>query len=303
MKQALITFAVFLMFFSSCKKKSAPERDPAFFNPPGVFVVNEGNFTTGNASLTWFGLENDTLMPAVFYTANKVPLGDVANFMAIYKDKGYIVINNSGLVYVVDISDGTFLGKVSGLSSPREILIIDDSRALISDLFDKYLTVINPTSYEITGKIDLHGRTSESMRKIDTKVFVANWSKLNQQKNNNQISVIDIDQLEVLDSIEVTKEPNSMVVDKNEKLWVLCSGGYSNTETPALYRINPVNDLVEAKLTLTSPGCPIASQFLTEAEEAIITLKGIKKAKVEFVFDPPWTPEKMSEDAKMFLGI
>jgi len=246
MSYRFFIIAMVLMAFSSCKKDEL-EVVPAVFNPPGVFVVNEGNFTTGNASLTWIGFEDDAVMPDAFYAVNKVPLGDVANYMTINNNKGFIVVNNSGLIYVIDMSDGTFLGKISGLTSPRELLIINDNLAFVSDLSDKYLTVVNPSTFEVTGKIDLNGRSSESMRKIGNKVFIANWSGLNQKKSNDKVLVVDVDQLKLTDSIQVSKEPNSMVVDKNNKLWVLCSGSYSNTETPALYRIDPFDNSIEKR--------------------------------------------------------
>ena len=246
MRYRFVIIGLVLIAFSSCKKDE-PKAVPPIFNPPGVFVVNEGNFTTGNASLTWIGFENDTVIPDAFYAANKVPLGDVANYMTTYNNKGFIVVNNSGFIYVINISDGAFLGKISGLNSPREVLIISDNLALVSDLSDKYLTVVNPATFEVKGKIDLKGRSSESMQKIGNKVFIANWSKLNQKKNNDKILVVDIDQLKLTDSIQVSKEPNSMVVDKNGKLWVLCSGGYSNTVTPALFRIDPFDNSIEKR--------------------------------------------------------
>jgi len=246
MRYRIFIIALVLLAFSSCKKDE-PEAVPAVFNPPGVFVLNEGNFTTGNASLTWMGFQSDTVMSDAFYAVNKVPLGDVANYMTIHNNKGYIVVNNSGLIYVTNISDGTFLGKISGLTSPRELLIISDNLALVSDLYDKYLTVVNPSTFEVTGKIDLNGRSSESMQKIGNRVFVANWSGLNQKNPNDKVLVVELDNLKLVDSVQVTKEPNSMVVDKNGKLWILCSGGYGNTETPALYRIDPFDNSIERR--------------------------------------------------------
>jgi sugar lactone lactonase YvrE len=57
--------------------------------------------------------------------------------------------------------------------------------------------------------------------------------------------VVDLNTELLTDSIHVVKEPNSMIVDKNQKLWVLCSGGYMNEETPALIRINPADKSIE----------------------------------------------------------
>ncbi len=246
-KTMLLVPLLLMALLLSCTKKTV-EPDAPKFKKPGVFVVNEGNFTTGNASLTWYQPGSDSVFRDAFYAVNKVPLGDVANYMTVFNNRGYIVINNSGVVYAIDLDTGEFLGKISGLSSPREILVLDANHAWVSDLYNKYITVVDLNSFETIGTISLHGRTSESMVRIGNKVFVNNWSRLNQVLVNNMVLVLDAEKEKVIDSIEVTREPNSMVVDANNKLRVLCSGGYSNVDTPALYCINPKNDSVESIL-------------------------------------------------------
>ncbi|MBU1202224.1 MAG: metal-sulfur cluster assembly factor [Nanoarchaeota archaeon] len=70
-----------------------------------------------------------------------------------------------------------------------------------------------------------------------------------------------------------------------------------------VYDVRVKDDFVDVELTLTSPGCPVAPQILADAESKVKKIKGITKVKVEFVFDPPWTPDKMSDEARMLLGI
>ncbi len=245
MKKKLLLFWMVTLVLASCTKEPVQPDIPTF-QKPGVFVVNEGNFTTGNASLTWY--HSDSVFKDAFYAINKVPLGDVANYMTVHDNKGYIVINNSGVVYVIDINTGAFLDKISGLSSPREILIVDNNKAWVSDLFSKFISVVDLNTYKVVNTINLHGRTSESLVRIGDKVFVNNWSRLNQIPENNMVLVLDVGTEKIVDSVQVSLEPNSMVADANNKLWVLCSGGYNNIEIPALYRIDPVNDSVEEKL-------------------------------------------------------
>ncbi|OGC09853.1 SUF system Fe-S cluster assembly protein [candidate division KSB1 bacterium RBG_16_48_16] len=71
-----------------------------------------------------------------------------------------------------------------------------------------------------------------------------------------------------------------------------------------VYEIN-INELGEAdiQMTLTSPACPVAGSLPGEVEEKVETVDGITKAKVEVVWDPPWDPSLMSEEAKLELGI
>ena len=60
---------------------------------------------------------------------------------------------------------------------------------------------------------------------------------------------------------------------------------------------------VTVKMTLTSPMCPVAGSLPPEIEGKIKTIEGVAAAKVEVVWDPPWTPEKMSEAAKLQLNM
>ena len=59
---------------------------------------------------------------------------------------------------------------------------------------------------------------------------------------------------------------------------------------------------VSVRMTLTSPGCPVAGSLPGEVEARIRGVEGVNSAMVELVWDPPWTPEKMSEAAKLQLG-
>jgi FeS assembly SUF system protein len=60
---------------------------------------------------------------------------------------------------------------------------------------------------------------------------------------------------------------------------------------------------VRIKMTLTAPSCPVAASLPLEVESKIIGIEGVKSAHVELVWDPPWNPGKMSEGAKLELGM
>jgi FeS assembly SUF system protein len=66
-----------------------------------------------------------------------------------------------------------------------------------------------------------------------------------------------------------------------------------------------VNEDQEVKIlmTLTTPNCPVAETLPVEVEEKVKSLNEIKDAEVEITFDPPWTQELMSEEAKLELGF
>ncbi len=66
--------------------------------------------------------------------------------------------------------------------------------------------------------------------------------------------------------------------------------------------VNEDND-VKILMTLTTPNCPVAETLPVEVEEKVKSLKMVKDAEVEITFDPPWTQDLMSEEAKLELGL
>ena len=60
---------------------------------------------------------------------------------------------------------------------------------------------------------------------------------------------------------------------------------------------------VQIRMTLTSPACPVAETLPEEVKSRVEAVDGVRKADVEVVWDPPWTPDKMSEAARLELGL
>jgi FeS assembly SUF system protein len=60
---------------------------------------------------------------------------------------------------------------------------------------------------------------------------------------------------------------------------------------------------VKIEMTLTSPACPVAGILPGQVQSRVEQVPGVKKAKVELVWDPPWSPQRMSEEAKLELGM
>jgi metal-sulfur cluster biosynthetic enzyme len=60
---------------------------------------------------------------------------------------------------------------------------------------------------------------------------------------------------------------------------------------------------VRARISLTSPLCPVAGQIVEDAKQAIEGVEGVKSAEVELTFDPPWTPERMNPLVRSSLGL
>jgi FeS assembly SUF system protein len=71
-----------------------------------------------------------------------------------------------------------------------------------------------------------------------------------------------------------------------------------------IYRITiDPSGKVDVEMTLTAPGCPVAQTFPGTVEAAVKSVEGVADAKVELVWDPPWTQDNMTEAAKLQLGL
>ncbi|NWG52719.1 MAG: SUF system Fe-S cluster assembly protein [Hydrogenophilaceae bacterium] len=75
-------------------------------------------------------------------------------------------------------------------------------------------------------------------------------------------------------------------------------------ELGLIYKVDIDDDYhVDIEMTLTAPGCPVAGEMPGWVEEAALRVKGVKSAKVNLVFDPPWSPARMSDEAKLELNM
>ena len=70
-----------------------------------------------------------------------------------------------------------------------------------------------------------------------------------------------------------------------------------------IYDISIKPERVDVKMTLTALGCPMAGEVMGDVRDHLLTLPGINDAGVDLVYDPPWTPERMSEEARWELGM
>jgi len=79
--------------------------------------------------------------------------------------------------------------------------------------------------------------------------------------------------------------------------------GLDFVELGLIYEVEVEGPTVRVTYTLTSPGCPIGPQVSEQIEEFVSELDGVEEVNPVMTFSPPWTPERMSEDAKFALGF
>lgn len=217
----------------------------------GLFITNEGNFQYGNATLSYYDPATNKVQNEVFFRANGMKLGDTAQSMCVYGDKGWIVVNNSHVIFAIDLNTFKEVGRIENLPSPRYIHFVNDQKAYVSQIWDNRIFIINPKKYEITGYIQVPDMTMESgsteqMVQYGKYVYCNCWSY------QNRIIKIDTETDRVVGELTVGIQPTSLVMDKYGKLWTVTDGGYEGSpygyEAPALYCIDATTFKVEKQL-------------------------------------------------------
>lgn len=201
----------------------------------GLFIINEGNFQYSNATLSYYDPTDGTVMNEVFLRANGMKLGDVAQSMTISGGRGWIVVNNSNIVFCIDLTTFKECGRITGLTSPRYIHFVSAEKAYVSQLWDNRIAIVDPGTMSVTGHITVEGMatgtgSTEQMVRIGQYVYVNCWSF------QREILKIDTRTDRIVDRLEVGFQPNSLVADRYNRLWAITSG--SDTEKAALYRID-----------------------------------------------------------------
>jgi YVTN family beta-propeller protein len=252
-----------LLAFWGCKEE--PEPQPPFDYADGVFFVNEGNFQGGNASLSFLRRSDDSLRDDIFEWENERPLGDVAQSITVIGNRAYIVVNNSGKVEVVDLPSLRSHCSILGLNSPRYLLPLGNGKALVSDLYSRTISVLDLTNCAVVGSIATGGWTEE-MVLVDNRVFVT-------QTGTDKLLVIDVGTQTLTDSIFVGREPNSLVVDQNGKLWVLC-GSALGLATPQLVRFDLDSLSIEATFPFASNTLSPSKLRINNAGDRMYFLNG-----------------------------
>lgn len=249
---------------TACMKWEAGEPEQISFPPHGLFITNEGNFQYGNATLSFYNPDSKTVENEVFSRVNGMKLGDVAQSMVIRDSIGWIIVNNSHVVFAVDINTCREIGRITNFTSPRYIHFVSDEKAYVTQIWDNRIFIINPTTFRITGHIQCPNMTmeqgsTEQMVRYGKYVFVNCWSY------QNRILKIDTETDTVVDELVVGIQPTSLVLDKNNKIWTVTDGGYEGSpyghEAPSLYCIDAETFTIERRFSFKFGDAPSEVQL------------------------------------------
>lgn len=249
---------------TACMKWEYGNQEDITLPAHGLFIINEGNFQYGNATLSFYDPVSKTVENELFFRANAMKLGDVAQSMVIRDGVGWVVVNNSHVIFAIDINTGKEIGRIVNLTSPRYIHFLSDEKAYVTQIWDNRIFIVNPSTFSITGYIECPNMTmeqgsTEQMVQVGKYVYTNCWSY------QNRILKIDTETDIVVDELEIGIQPTSLVLDKNNKIWTVTDGGYSGSpygyEAPSLYKIDPQTFTVEKSFRFSLGDAPSEVQL------------------------------------------
>jgi DNA-binding beta-propeller fold protein YncE len=245
-----ITF-FFLLAFSSCVKDkpgSPVQPQVQLTSTKKVYVINEGQFQNGgNGSISLYDPGNNSVIENFYEVQNQSQIGNIAQSLNYINGNFYIVVNNANKIIVCDDALKK-TAQINGLTSPRYILPVTNEKAYVSDLYANAISIVDLNLNAQTGKINCWGKT-EKMVLLYNKVFVTNTDR-------NYVYVINTTNDLIMDSVFVGLGAGSLVIDKNDRVWVLGSGNQAGS-AGRLTKINPLTDQVESFLNFGSNDSPV----------------------------------------------
>lgn len=220
MKYFKLLLPLILLFFVSC----TTDNNEDVTGTGSVFVLNEGAFLHGNASITSYDPYTGLAEQNYFSRNNGRPLGDVAQSAALIDDQLFVVVNNSHKIEVVDPAtvEANHTINLDGELSPRYIERVGENKAYITSYSDS-VAVLNLESLEVTGYINIGSRT-EGIARVGQRVYVANTFNRDMTLDATTVSVIDSENDEVIQDIELRSGPSVVKVDSRDRVWVVCNG-------------------------------------------------------------------------------
>jgi len=301
-----IIATIIAIAFVSCKKDSN-NNGAGPITGHGIYIVNEGAFGNSDASISYYDINSGSISNNIFFSTNNFPVGDVAQSMAIHEGKGYIVVNNSQKIEVVNAENCSSIATITGFSGPRYFIGMGN-KGYVSDWFDNEIKVIDLNSNSIVANIST-GNGPEQLMIINNKLFVCNvggWS------SDSTVTIIDLSTQMVDTTLVVGLNPNSIQLDNNGKLWVLCggstgpdyTGGTADDIAGSLWMIEPATNTVIGSQTFQSADHPVKLTY-SSTDGKMLLLKGIDGYTGSiFSFDTGSMPVNLTMlNTKKFYGL
>lgn len=218
-----------VLLLSSCEKNN-PLPDITASNLKGMFVVCEGFYGQANGDITFYETQTGESTKDLFHSVNGMPAGDIIQSLEIVDTLGFIVVNNSQKVTVVNMKNFKVVKNIEGFSYPRSAVRADNNTVYVSNgngISGNYIYSIDLSLLEKTDSLEV-ATGPEKLITANSKIYASisgGW-------NNDGSSVIEIDPASfgIVNTYEVAPVPVDLVADRNNNIWVYSKGiaDYSN---------------------------------------------------------------------------
>lgn len=258
-----------LIAVSACRDK---EPLPKGQFSEGVFTINEGLFGNTSGTITHFDRAGGT-SERIFWQKNQRDLGDVVQSLVFQGEQGYVVVNNSNKIEVVDANTFAEQAQITDLRLPRYCLPISNTEAYVSEWGTDGLTGslarIDLTTNTLIERFMI-GMGPERMLLKDDFLYITHVGGFG---TNNQVTVFDVQQRQVATTITVADKPSGLVEDEQGQLWVACAGEvnyltYPNIDTAnstpsQLVKIDPATNAIVQQINF-GKGNPMGNLIINE---------------------------------------
>jgi hypothetical protein len=237
----ILTVLFLWIEFAACVR-DAP---PAALNSglPGgsgnVYVVCEGAYGNGNASLYDWQPAKDSVFGDIFRNANAgMMLGDVFQSMVRIGSSLFLCVNNSNMVRVIDAHSYVSQGVIA-VQQPRYILDMGNGTAWVTSLYHNRIYRISTSTLSVLDTLVIPAKSAEGMCLLHGLVYVTCWDT-----SCNKLVVMDAGTGAIRNTIRIAGyAPQAVLADKEEMLWVL-SGNADEGRRATLTRIDPSTGVI-----------------------------------------------------------
>lgn len=285
---ANIVFACSVILMHACKDEEPVKPIVSTNLSKGVFVTNEGNFGTGTGTLAFIHRDGSGESHKVYQAANgNAQLGNIVQSMSIINQKAFIVVNNANKIVVADALSMAYVATIGNVNQPR-YLVHDDSMIYVScwdnrvkayDLSDNQFVKSWTTS---TGP--------EKLIWVDDELWVLNQGGLSV---DSTVSIINPHN-EDTETLNIYPRPTGIQVDKNGKVWIMCSGRLAyhpgGVSASHLICIDPVDRSIVRNIIFPwTEQHPANLEINRDGDELYYLYPGgISRISIDAEFPPPY---------------
>jgi YVTN family beta-propeller protein len=232
----LLSLVLFTYLFTACSKDGdKTPTSPIEVKYKGVYIINEGLYGQNNSSISIIDLSLKSVNNSIYEDANNgLSLGDTGNDMEIFDSKGYIAVDNSNKIEIIDLNTFRSLGHVDlgAGSSPRDVVIIDSTLGYVTSLYTNKLIKFNPSTKQVIKSINV-GDKPEAAVYANGKIYVTNSGF----GSDNTVSVVDIMTDTEVAKLKVGFNPRFAHKADDQTIYIVCSGQFDATGRGGIYKI------------------------------------------------------------------